>query len=89
MINAAAGGTFMKRRPEDCYELIENMTAHYNYWDSSAERNESRATVAHNSSTSNSEIAAITKKLDDLSTAVLRMHQTSNSPNVFYTQISL
>jgi hypothetical protein len=80
-INAAAGGTFMKRRPEDCYELIENMTAHYNYWDSSAERNESRATVAHNSSTSNSEIAAITKKLDDLSTAVLRMHQTSNSPN--------
>nr|GEX03821.1 reverse transcriptase domain-containing protein [Tanacetum cinerariifolium] len=27
-INAAAGGTFMKRRPEDCYDLIRNMTAH-------------------------------------------------------------
>nr|GEY19172.1 reverse transcriptase domain-containing protein [Tanacetum cinerariifolium] len=27
-INAAAGGTFMKRRPEECYDLIENMTAH-------------------------------------------------------------
>nr|GEW70436.1 reverse transcriptase domain-containing protein [Tanacetum cinerariifolium] len=29
-INAAAGGTFMKRRPEQCYDLIENMTAHHN-----------------------------------------------------------
>nr|GEW39355.1 reverse transcriptase domain-containing protein [Tanacetum cinerariifolium] len=25
-INAAAGGTFMKRRPKKCYDLIENMT---------------------------------------------------------------
>nr|GEY80921.1 reverse transcriptase domain-containing protein [Tanacetum cinerariifolium] len=32
-INAAAGGTFMKRRLEDCYDLIENMTAHHNDWD--------------------------------------------------------
>nr|GEX72708.1 reverse transcriptase domain-containing protein [Tanacetum cinerariifolium] len=30
-INAAAGGTFMKRRPKECYDLIENMTAHHNY----------------------------------------------------------
>nr|GEU87401.1 reverse transcriptase domain-containing protein [Tanacetum cinerariifolium] len=29
-INAAAGGTFMKRRPEECYDLIENRTAHHN-----------------------------------------------------------
>nr|GEX30166.1 reverse transcriptase domain-containing protein [Tanacetum cinerariifolium] len=35
-INAAAGGTFMKRRPEECYDLIENMTAHHNNWDISA-----------------------------------------------------
>nr|GEV51984.1 reverse transcriptase domain-containing protein [Tanacetum cinerariifolium] len=32
-INAAAGGTFMKRRPEECYDLNENMTAHHNDWD--------------------------------------------------------
>nr|GEY17014.1 reverse transcriptase domain-containing protein [Tanacetum cinerariifolium] len=32
-INAAAGGTFMKRRPEECYDLIENMTAHHKDWD--------------------------------------------------------
>ncbi|GJR61906.1 hypothetical protein Tco_1504068 [Tanacetum coccineum] len=32
-INAAASGTFMKRQPEECYDLIENMTAHHNDWD--------------------------------------------------------
>nr|GEU87893.1 reverse transcriptase domain-containing protein [Tanacetum cinerariifolium] len=37
-INAAAGGTFMKRRPEECYDLIKNMTAHHNDWDTSAKR---------------------------------------------------
>nr|GEV81669.1 hypothetical protein [Tanacetum cinerariifolium] len=35
-INAVAGGTFMKRRHEECYDLIENMTAHHNDWDTSA-----------------------------------------------------
>nr|GEZ13808.1 reverse transcriptase domain-containing protein [Tanacetum cinerariifolium] len=29
-INAAAGGTFMQKTPEECYELIENMTTHHN-----------------------------------------------------------
>nr|GEV43580.1 reverse transcriptase domain-containing protein [Tanacetum cinerariifolium] len=37
-INAAAGGTFMKRHPEECYELVENMTAHHNDWDTSTQR---------------------------------------------------
>nr|GFB09609.1 reverse transcriptase domain-containing protein [Tanacetum cinerariifolium] len=30
IINVAVGGTFMKRRPKECYDLIENMTAHHN-----------------------------------------------------------
>nr|GEV67835.1 reverse transcriptase domain-containing protein [Tanacetum cinerariifolium] len=34
-INATAGGTFMKRRLEECYDLIENMTAYHNDWDTS------------------------------------------------------
>nr|GEY36942.1 reverse transcriptase domain-containing protein [Tanacetum cinerariifolium] len=34
-INAATGGTFMKRLPEECYDLIKNMTAHHNDWDTS------------------------------------------------------
>nr|GEY74094.1 reverse transcriptase domain-containing protein [Tanacetum cinerariifolium] len=37
-INTAADGTFMKRRPKECYDLIENMTAHHNDWDSFAQR---------------------------------------------------
>nr|GEV92806.1 reverse transcriptase domain-containing protein [Tanacetum cinerariifolium] len=37
-INAATGGTFMKRRPEECYDLIKNMTAHHNDWDTTVQR---------------------------------------------------
>nr|GEW77554.1 reverse transcriptase domain-containing protein [Tanacetum cinerariifolium] len=37
-INGATGGTFIKRRPEECYDLIENMTAHHNDWDTLAQR---------------------------------------------------
>nr|GEW82074.1 reverse transcriptase domain-containing protein [Tanacetum cinerariifolium] len=37
-INGVAGGTFMKRRPEESYDLIENMTAHHNDWDTSVQR---------------------------------------------------
>nr|GEX65413.1 hypothetical protein [Tanacetum cinerariifolium] len=37
-INVAAGGTFIKKRPEECYDLIKNMTAHHNDWDTSAQR---------------------------------------------------
>nr|GEY78416.1 reverse transcriptase domain-containing protein [Tanacetum cinerariifolium] len=31
-------GSFMKRHPEKCYDLIENMTAHHNDWDTSTQR---------------------------------------------------
>ncbi|PWA48478.1 hypothetical protein CTI12_AA488830 [Artemisia annua] len=72
-INAAAGGTFMKRCPEECYDLIENMTTHHNYWDSSAERDESlRSTTS-----SNAEIAALNKKFDE----VLRVFTNQNHNN--------
>nr|GEV49744.1 reverse transcriptase domain-containing protein [Tanacetum cinerariifolium] len=37
-INVAAGETFMKRCPEECYDLIENMTSHHNDWDTSVQR---------------------------------------------------
>nr|GEW40753.1 reverse transcriptase domain-containing protein [Tanacetum cinerariifolium] len=37
-INAATGGTFMKRCPDECYDLIKNMTAHHNDWDTSAQQ---------------------------------------------------
>nr|GEU67704.1 reverse transcriptase domain-containing protein [Tanacetum cinerariifolium] len=37
-INDAAGGTFLKRSLEECNDLIKNMTAHHNDWDTSAKR---------------------------------------------------
>nr|GEU41092.1 reverse transcriptase domain-containing protein [Tanacetum cinerariifolium] len=37
-VNAARGGTFMKRRPKECYDLIKTMTAHHNDWDTSVQR---------------------------------------------------
>nr|GEZ49356.1 hypothetical protein [Tanacetum cinerariifolium] len=48
-INAAAGGTFMKRRPEECYDLLENKTAHHNDWDTSVQRSESSSSITSSS----------------------------------------
>nr|GEW89917.1 reverse transcriptase domain-containing protein [Tanacetum cinerariifolium] len=45
IINAAAGGTFMKRHLEECYDLNEYMTAHHNDWDTSAQRSESSSSI--------------------------------------------
>nr|GEX87175.1 reverse transcriptase domain-containing protein [Tanacetum cinerariifolium] len=39
------GGTFMKRHPEECYDLIENMTAHHNDWDTSSQRSDSSTSI--------------------------------------------
>lgn len=77
-INAVAGGTFMKRTPEECYDLIENMSAHHNFWDSSAERNGSCKSVTP----ANNDIVVLAKKLNDLSTAVLRIHQSNQNHHV-------
>nr|GEU89124.1 reverse transcriptase domain-containing protein [Tanacetum cinerariifolium] len=43
------GGTFMKRRSEECYDLIENMTAHHNDWDTLAQRSESSSSITPSS----------------------------------------
>nr|GEY71653.1 reverse transcriptase domain-containing protein [Tanacetum cinerariifolium]GEY71675.1 reverse transcriptase domain-containing protein [Tanacetum cinerariifolium] len=45
------GGTFMKRRPKECYDHIENMTAHHNDWDTSAQRSESSSSITSSSDT--------------------------------------
>nr|GFB21222.1 reverse transcriptase domain-containing protein [Tanacetum cinerariifolium] len=53
-INAAAGGTFMQKTPKECYELIENMTAHHNRWDTSATRDETSRTIFSTTTTTES-----------------------------------
>nr|GEX84933.1 hypothetical protein [Tanacetum cinerariifolium] len=61
-INAAAGGTFMKRRPEECYDLIKNMTVHINDWDTSAQRGESSRLIT----SSSPKIAALTQQISKM-----------------------
>nr|GEV70147.1 reverse transcriptase domain-containing protein [Tanacetum cinerariifolium] len=55
-INVAVGGTFMKKRPKECYDLIENMTAHYNHWDTSATRDETSRTISSTTTTKSLEV---------------------------------
>nr|GEZ75763.1 reverse transcriptase domain-containing protein [Tanacetum cinerariifolium] len=50
-INAAAGETFMQKTPKECYELIENMTAHHNHWDTSATRDKTYRTISSTTTT--------------------------------------
>nr|GEV48644.1 reverse transcriptase domain-containing protein [Tanacetum cinerariifolium] len=68
-INAAAGGTFMKRRPEECYDLIKNMTAHHNDLDTSVQRSESSSSIT---SSSNTEIAALKAEMEEINKNILR-----------------
>ncbi|GJY92775.1 reverse transcriptase domain-containing protein [Tanacetum coccineum] len=55
-INAAAGGTFMQKTPEECYELIENMTAQHNHWDTLATRDETSRNISSTTSTESPEV---------------------------------
>ncbi|GJW14300.1 reverse transcriptase domain-containing protein [Tanacetum coccineum] len=55
-INAVAGGTFMQKTPEECYELIENMTAHHNHWDTSATRDETSRNISATTSIESPEV---------------------------------
>nr|GFB64784.1 reverse transcriptase domain-containing protein [Tanacetum cinerariifolium] len=81
--NAAAGGTFMKRRPEECYDLIKNMTAHHNDWDTSAQRSESSISIT---SSFDPEIAAMKAQMAEINKNLMRVLQVNQkvkavSPN--------
>nr|GEV40611.1 reverse transcriptase domain-containing protein [Tanacetum cinerariifolium] len=74
-INAAAGGTFMKRHPEECYDLIENMTAHHNDWDTSVQQSESSSSIT---SSFDPEIVALKAEMAEINKnlmKVLRINQ--------------
>nr|GEX71217.1 reverse transcriptase domain-containing protein [Tanacetum cinerariifolium] len=73
-INVAAGGTFMKRRLEECYDLIENMTAHHNDWDTSAQRSESSSSIT---STVDTEIAALKAEMAKINKNLMRVLQVN------------
>nr|GEU83898.1 retroelement Pol polyprotein-like [Tanacetum cinerariifolium] len=73
-INAAAGGTFMKRRPEECYNLIENMTAHQNDWDTLAQRSESSSSIT---SFFDTKIAALKAEMAKINKNLMRVFQVN------------
>nr|GEV04272.1 DNA-directed DNA polymerase [Tanacetum cinerariifolium] len=75
-INATAGGTFMKRHPEECYDLIENMTAHHNDWDTSAQWSESSSSIT---SSFDTKIAALKAEMAKINKNLMRVLQPEKS----------
>nr|GEV80469.1 reverse transcriptase domain-containing protein [Tanacetum cinerariifolium] len=69
-INVATDGTFMKRRPEECYDLIENMTSHHNDWDTSSQRSESSSSIT---SSSDPEIVALKAKMVEINKKMMKV----------------
>nr|GEV09462.1 reverse transcriptase domain-containing protein [Tanacetum cinerariifolium] len=73
-INAAAEGTFMKRRPEECYDLIENMTTHHNDWDTLAQLSESSSSIT---SSFDTEITALKAEMAKINKNLMRVFQVN------------
>nr|GEV07907.1 reverse transcriptase domain-containing protein [Tanacetum cinerariifolium] len=71
-INAAAGGTFMKRRPEECYDLIENMVAHHNDWDTFVQRSKSSSSIT---SSFDLEIVALKAEMVEINKNLIKVLQ--------------
>nr|GEU55045.1 reverse transcriptase domain-containing protein [Tanacetum cinerariifolium] len=68
------GGTFMKRHPEECYDLIENMITHQNDWDTSAQQSESSSSITFSSDT---KIAALKAKMAEINKNLMKVLQVS------------
>nr|GFA23749.1 reverse transcriptase domain-containing protein [Tanacetum cinerariifolium] len=75
-INATAGGTFMKRHPEECYNLIENMTAHHNDWDTLAKLSDSSSSIT---SSSDTKIAALKAEMAEINKNLMRVLQANDA----------
>nr|GEY98179.1 reverse transcriptase domain-containing protein [Tanacetum cinerariifolium] len=65
------GRTFIKRRPKECYDLIENMTAHHNDWDTSAQRSKSSSSIT----SSDTKIAALKAEMAEINKNLMRVLQ--------------
>nr|GEU63682.1 reverse transcriptase domain-containing protein [Tanacetum cinerariifolium] len=79
-INAAAGGTFKKRRPKECYDLIKNMTDHQNDWDTSVQRSKSSSSIT---SSSDSEIAALKAEMVEINKNLMKVLQINQQVKAF------
>nr|GEW54411.1 reverse transcriptase domain-containing protein [Tanacetum cinerariifolium] len=66
---------FMKRHPEECYDLIENMTAHHNALDTSAQRSESSSSIT---SSSDPEIVALKAEMAEINKNLMKVLQINH-----------
>nr|GEW47316.1 hypothetical protein [Tanacetum cinerariifolium] len=82
-INAAAGGTFLKRHPEECYDLIENMAAHHNDWDTSAKRNESCNSITFSI---DQEIVVLKPKMAEINKSLMKVLQINQQVKAWNNQ---
>nr|GEW37866.1 reverse transcriptase domain-containing protein [Tanacetum cinerariifolium] len=73
-INAAVGGTIIKRHPKECYDLIKNMIAHHNDWDTSAQRSESSSSII---SSFDMEITALKAEMAEINKNLMRVLQVN------------
>nr|GEV61227.1 reverse transcriptase domain-containing protein [Tanacetum cinerariifolium] len=73
-ITTAPGGTFMKRRPEECSDLIENMTAYHKDWDTSAQRSKPSSFIT---SSSDSKIVALKAEMEKINKNLMRVLQVN------------
>nr|GEV59364.1 reverse transcriptase domain-containing protein [Tanacetum cinerariifolium] len=73
-INATIGGTFLNRHIEECYDLIKNMTAHHNNWDTSAQRSESSSSI---NSSSDTEIIELKAEMAEINKNLMRVLQVN------------
>nr|GEW84393.1 reverse transcriptase domain-containing protein [Tanacetum cinerariifolium] len=64
--------TMEELRPEECYDLIENMTAHHNDWDTSAQRSESSSSIT---SSSDPEILALKAEMAKINKNLMKVLQ--------------
>ncbi|GJV00231.1 reverse transcriptase domain-containing protein [Tanacetum coccineum] len=78
-INAAAGETFMQKTPEECYELIENMTAHHNHWDTSATRDETSRNISSTTTTESPKVVRQLEMMNKNFVEMMRQIQTIKS----------
>nr|GEW92565.1 reverse transcriptase domain-containing protein [Tanacetum cinerariifolium] len=63
-----------ERHPEECYDHFENMTAHHNDWDTSAQRSESSSSIT---SSSDTEITALKVEMAEINKNLMRVHQVN------------
>nr|GEU79113.1 reverse transcriptase domain-containing protein [Tanacetum cinerariifolium] len=81
-IIAAAGGTVMQKTPEECYDLIENMTAHHNYWNTSATREETSRNISSTTTTESPEVIRQLEIINKNFLDMMRQMQSVKSVNM-------